>query len=131
MVKIQAAAAVFFFVFGCIVQVLGVLWFEQVDAWYADWAVGAVISVTGVILGINAFPQLMQKEYGLQAPEPLTLPAYRSALESAVLPVWTCNRCKLVESGDGLGSCVYCDSSMDFLQVDDETVRQTALAAAN
>ncbi|TNE85748.1 MAG: hypothetical protein EP330_24225 [Deltaproteobacteria bacterium] len=131
MVKLQAAAALLFFLLGCVVQVLGVLWFEQVDAWYADWAVGAVISITGLVMGMNAFPQLMAKNYALDAPPPLSLAAYREALEKAELPVWTCNRCKLVEPGDGLGSCVYCDSSMEFLQVDDEAVRQTALTAAH
>ena len=129
--KMMAAGAVLLFLVGCVIQVLGVIWFEQVDAWYADWGVGAVITVAGAMMAIYSFPQLLGKDYAMEAPEPLSSEAYVAALTEATLPVWTCNRCKVVEPGDGLGSCVYCDSSMEFLQVDDEAVRQTALTAAS
>jgi hypothetical protein len=130
MIKLQAGAAVFLFLLGCVVQVLGVVWFEQVDAWYADWGVGLVLSITGAVIGLYVFPSFTQKTYALEPPPPLSSTAYKQALASVALPAWTCNRCKLVEQGDALGSCVYCDSSMEFLQLVSEDERETALAAA-
>lgn len=91
--------------------------------------VGVALVLGGFVVALNSTARLFERDWGDVEVPSLAPDAYLEALTHAEPPAWTCTRCRVVQPGRGLGTCIYCDSGTAFYTVDSAEDLQMIIAS--